>query len=140
MLAVLTGADVTDVCVVVTRYFGGILLGTGGLVRAYSEAVRAGLAACAAAERVDGFRLRIRTDYNGIGKVQYLLGQRALPVTDTVYTDAVEIETVVPSADAPSLKSALADKTNAKAQIVLEQEVRYAMADGIPVFLDAQDR
>lgn len=140
MLAVLTGADVTDVCVVVTRYFGGILLGTGGLVRAYSEAVRAGLAACAAAERVDGLRLRIRTDYNGIGKVQYLLGQRALPVTDTVYTDAVEIETVVPSADAPSLKSALADKTNAKAQIVLEQEVRYAIADGIPVFLDAQDR
>lgn len=138
MLAVLAGAGVTNVCAVVTRYFGGVLLGTGGLVRAYSKAVQDGLDACTAAECTDGFRLRIRTDYNGIGKIQYILGQHDLPVTDTVYTDAVEIETMVSSDRISALKSEITDKTNAKAQFVSEDAVRYAFADGT-LFLSGED-
>ena len=135
MLAVLSGAGVTNVCVVVTRYFGGVLLGTGGLVRAYSKAVQEGLNACAVAECVEGFRLRIRTDYIGIGKVQYILGQRDLPVTDTSYTDIVEVETIVPAQSAEALKSELTEKTNAKASFVCEDAVRYALEEGKPVLL-----
>ena len=80
MLDVLLGADIHDAAVVVTRYFGGTLLGTGGLVRAYSKAVQAGLAASEVIEKVKGSRLTIETDYNGIGKLQYLLGQRGIPI------------------------------------------------------------
>ncbi len=137
MLSVLTGDDLTDVCVVVTRYFGGVLLGTGGLVRAYSQAVRAALDACTVSERIDGFCLRIRTDYNGIGKINYILGQRTLPVTDSEYTDAVEIETLVQESDLNALKAEITEKTNAKASFVKEEKIRYALTKDGPVLLNS---
>ena len=77
--------------VVVTRYFGGTLLGTGGLVRAYSGAVRAGLDASVLITRLRGIRLLIGTDYTGLGKIQYLLGQRGIRTLESRYTDAVEL-------------------------------------------------
>jgi uncharacterized YigZ family protein len=135
MLSVLAGEHLTDVCVVVTRYFGGILLGTGGLVRAYSQAVQEALRACTIGERTDGFRLRIRTDYNGDGKIRYLLAQRQLPVTDTVYTDMVETETFVPDSTLSALKAEIIDKTNAKADFICEEKIRYALTDDGPVVL-----
>ncbi len=135
MLSVLSGEDLTNVCVVVTRYFGGVLLGTGGLVRAYSGAVQEALKACVAAERVDGSCIRIRTDYNGVGKILYILGQRSLPVTDSAYTDVVEIETLVRDSEAASLKAEITEKTNAKAEFIKEEAVRYALTDDGPVML-----
>ena len=80
MLDVLLGEDIHDTCVVVTRYFGGTLLGTGGLVRAYSGAVREALKAAVILERQKGIRLGIRTDYSDVGKIQYLIGQNRIPV------------------------------------------------------------
>ena len=136
MLAVLTGAELKNVCVVVTRYFGGVLLGTGGLVRAYSKAVQEGLNACTVAEEVEGFRLRFTTDYNTAGKVQYLLAQQNLPVTDISYTESVELETLVPADRADSLKEQITDRTNAKAVLSSEEKVRYACADGMPVLVE----
>lgn len=135
MLSVLFGENLTDVCVVVTRYFGGVLLGTGGLVRAYSLAVQAALSSCVIAERTDGFCLSIRTGYNDAGKVRYLLEQRSLPVTDVRYTDMVETETLV-SADAlSSLKAAVTEKTNAKAEFPSEKKIRYALTSQGPYYL-----
>ena len=74
MLDVLLGAEVHNICVVVTRYFGGTLLGTGGLVRAYSGAVQEGLSNSTIVEKCLGRQLDITTDYTGIGKIQYILG------------------------------------------------------------------
>ena len=62
--------------VVVTRYFGGILLGTGGLVRAYSGAVQEGLRASRIIEKKQGTVLKVITDYTGIGKIQYIAGEK----------------------------------------------------------------
>ena len=90
MLDVLLGEDVHNACVVVTRYFGGTLLGTGGLVRAYSGAVKEGLAASEIVEKKRAFEMKIVTDYTGIGKIQYILGQENMTVLDSVYTDKVE--------------------------------------------------
>ena len=70
ILDVLLGAGVRNACVVVTRYFGGVLLGTGGLVRAYSGAAQEGLKASTVVEKCLGRKLLITTDYNGIGKLQ----------------------------------------------------------------------
>ena len=98
MLDVLLGEGIHNAAVVVTRYFGGTLLGTGGLVRAYSKSVQAGLAGCTVLVKKKGFLLRMETDYTGIGKIQYILGQRGLLITGSEYTDKVTVETLVPEA------------------------------------------
>ncbi len=126
MLDVLLGEDIHDAAVVVTRYFGGTLLGTGGLVRAYSKAVHEGLAHCAVAEKVTGSRLTIRTDYNGIGRLQYLLGQRDIPIVDSVYSDAVETVVLVQEDGAAELLEAVTEATNGRAQCREEKGVQFA--------------
>lgn len=92
MLEVLLGQDVHNVAVVVTRYFGGVLLGTGGLVRAYTKAVQEGLSNSQIATLAYGTRVRIETDYNGIGKLQYILGKAGISILNSEYTDVVNLE------------------------------------------------
>ena len=75
MLDVLLGEDIHNMVVVVTRYFGGTLLGTGGLVRAYSASVKAGLAASKIIAKTAGYKLQIGTEYTGLGKIQYILNE-----------------------------------------------------------------
>ena len=118
---------------VVTRYFGGTLLGTGGLVRAYSKAVQEGLKGSTVIEKKVGALLRIRTDYNGIGKIQYLLGQRGLTITNSEYTDIVVVETLVPEASIKELREAVTEATNGKAEFLAEDAVCFAFLEGEPL-------
>ena len=122
------------VAVVVTRYFGGTLLGTGGLVRAYSKSVQAGLAASTVLEKKKGFLLAMETDYSGIGKIQYLLGQRGLLITDSQYTDKVTVETLVPQEELVSVKEEITEGTNGKTVFAKEEPVSYAFDGKTPVF------
>lgn len=117
MLEVLLGAGVRNVAVVVTRYFGGTLLGTGGLVRAYTQAVQAGLENCSVTEMQYGCELGIRTDYNGIGKIQYLLGQRGLEIKSSEYTDIVTLKLEVPFEECGALCKELTEATAGRARI-----------------------
>ena len=96
MLDVLLGAGLKNTVVVVTRYFGGTLLGTGGLVRAYSAAVRAGLEESILIEKQLCSRMNLRMDYSMLGKIQYLAADLGLPVISTSYTDLAEMELLVP--------------------------------------------
>ena len=75
ILEMINAMGLTDTVVVVTRYFGGVLLGTGGLVRAYTEAAKAGLAKAGIAVMRYGFLLLIHTDYTDLGRIQYFLGK-----------------------------------------------------------------
>lgn len=133
MLDVLLGEDVHNVAVVVTRYFGGTLLGTGGLVRAYSRSVQEGLKASRIIEKKAGALLSIKTDYNGIGKIQYLLGQRGLTITNSEYTDIVVIETLVPESQVKELREAITEGTNGRAVFQKEEQVCFAFLDGEPL-------
>ena len=72
MLDILDGQGIYNVVAVVTRYFGGTLLGTGGLVRAYSGAMKEGLNHCVLLEKETGYPLTVTVDYNEVGKIQYL--------------------------------------------------------------------
>ena len=108
----LRGKKLTDVFVVVTRYFGGTLLGTGGLVRAYTSAAAEALAHTVIITKIHGFKLKIITDYTGLGKIQYILGQRGLSVLDTVYTDKVELTVLVPDDEEGFLMKELMEGTN----------------------------
>ena len=134
MLDVLLGAGIYNAAIVVTRYFGGVLLGTGGLVRAYSGAVQAGLAASTVIEKHHGISLQVTTDYTGIGKIQYLLGQRGLLITDSQYTDKVTVETLVPQEELVSVKEEITEGTNGKTVFAKEEPVAYAFDGKTPVF------
>lgn len=89
MLDVLRGRDIKDTIVVVTRYFGGTLLGTGGLVRAYSQSAKEGIKAAGLIERVLHNEIKITVDYTLSGKVQYEILNQEHIIKDTIYTDRV---------------------------------------------------
>ena len=131
ILEVLQGEGIHDVLLIVTRYFGGTLLGTGGLVRAYSQAAKAGLAASQVLEKVRGHQLIIHTDYNGIGKLQYITAQSEIAVMDTQYTEDVTMTLAVPIEESAKLVKQITEATAGQAQIEgLEEIVHYAVADG----------
>lgn len=130
MLDVILGEDIYNVAVVVTRYFGGILLGTGGLVRAYSKAVQEGLHASRIIEKKKGISLAVTTDYTGIGKIQYIAGERKLPILDSEYTDKVILKLLVPDSETESVQKAITEGTNGRARMQKEKNLYFAVLDG----------
>ena len=136
MLDVILGEDIYNVAVVVTRYFGGVLLGTGGLVRAYSKAVQEGLAASKVILKQKGIALKITTDYTGLGKIQYIAGERNIPVLDSEYTDKVVMKLLVPVQDVGSVQKAITEGMNGRAGIEKDQELYYAVIDGKVITFD----
>lgn len=95
MLEVLLGSELVNVAVVVTRYFGGTLLGTGGLVRAYTAAVQEVLNEITPATMCLGSRLRIQTDYSTVGKILHELSERDIPLETSDYTDIIILTIIV---------------------------------------------
>ncbi|MBQ4564245.1 MAG: YigZ family protein [Lachnospiraceae bacterium] len=123
MMDVLNGAGLTNVCVVVTRYFGGVLLGTGGLIRAYTAATKAGLDASLIMECIPGYHLKITCDYTLVGKLQYLIASEGLSCLSTDYTDVVTMTVAVPSEDLPHIQSAVTEATNARVSMDVSNEI-----------------
>ncbi len=99
ILECINGAGLKGVLVVVTRYFGGTLLGTGGLVRAYTQATQAALNNAQIRHMRRGSRLSVKTDYNGAEKIRRSLEVPDVRIEDTQYTDIVTM-TVVASGEA----------------------------------------
>ncbi len=130
MLDVLLGEGVHHAAVVVTRYFGGTLLGTGGLVRAYSAAVQAGLASSKIITRITGFKLKITTDYTGLGKIQYILGEQKLQVLNAEYTEKVVLETLVPEDRMNTVRGELIEATSGQAALEVIEPCHFAEIDG----------
>lgn len=130
MLDVLLKEDIHDAAVVVTRYFGGVLLGTGGLVRAYQQATKQGLLTSDIIEKQDGSILLIRTDYTGIGKLQYLFAQEKITVIDTEYAADVLVKAVIPEADRERIEKIITEQTNGTAKQEWGDEVTFAEHDG----------
>lgn len=135
MMDVLAGEELHDVCAVVTRYFGGTLLGTGGLVRAYSGAVREGIKHCVIMEKKRAVRLTVATDYSGVGKIQYIAAQGGIDTLDTQYTDKAVFTFLVPIAEEGRFTSQITEGTAGRAVIGRVDEVYYGLGDsGLVVF------
>lgn len=130
MLDVLLKENIHNAAVVVTRYFGGTLLGTGGLVRAYQKAVQEGLAGAVVIEKQAGQMLSIDTDYTGLGKIQYLLGQHKIAVQDTEYTQKAVVHAVVPCEKKELVVKAITEGTSATAKLDWGAAVEYAVIAG----------
>lgn len=130
MLDVLIGEELHNVAVVVTRYFGGTLLGTGGLVRAYASATQAGLSASKIITKRFGFKLKITTDYTGLGKIQYILGEKKIKTLDSEYTDQVVLHILVPNEMLDEIKEEVTEGTAGRAVMEVGEELWYGEVDG----------
>ena len=89
MLNILQKNELVNVLIIVTRYFGGILLGTGGLVRAYSEALTNAIEKAEFVCEELGFEVNVTIDYSEKEKLEYYCKQNNLNIVDSIYTDKI---------------------------------------------------
>ncbi len=130
ILEVITGAALHNVLVVVTRYFGGVLLGTGGLVRAYQAAAKAGIEASVKVVQRLGKELKLTTNYTDIGKLQYLFAKESIDVSDISYEAQVKVTLYIPISCLERTKKMLIESTNGQAVIEEGKKCYYFCHDG----------
>ena len=128
VLSALEKAGLTDCVCVVTRYFGGTLLGTGGLVRAYSHAASIAVEAGGVVTRALCKKMRIKCDYGFYGKLSPMILEAGGVVENTVFADSVDIDFYIESSLAGKLNADIVEASNGryKAEITGEE---YADTD-----------
>ena len=119
ILDVLDKSGIANCLIIVTRYFGGTLLGTGGLIRAYSEAAKSGIEASGIMEVKKGIQAQIDADYNSFGKIQYMCMERNIIITDTEYGENVHINMIIEESEYAHFQKAVADAFAGRLEICL---------------------
>ena len=117
MLEVLRGRELSDVVAVVTRWFGGTLLGTGGLSRAYADAVRAALDTATIVQRVEQELCEVTVDLAAAGRLEHELRSRGTKVLSTDYTDMATLSIAVPLIAVPIAEEIVAELTEGRAEL-----------------------
>ncbi|RNM12950.1 IMPACT family protein [Nocardioides pocheonensis] len=117
MLEVLRGRELSDVVAVVTRWFGGTLLGTGGLSRAYADAVRAALDLATVVQRVEQELCEVTVDLAAAGRLEHELRSRGTKVLSTEYTDVATLSIAVPLIAVPIAEEIVAELTEGHAEL-----------------------
>ena len=123
ILEVLTARGIHNCLIIVTRYFGGTLLGTGGLVRAYQKSSIDAVDNSILARRTKGSRITISTDYSSAGKIQYAAQQNGWMVTDTIYAADVSLVLEVPMPERERVVKEAVQITSGKAVINEENDI-----------------
>ncbi|MCR5792923.1 MAG: YigZ family protein [Lachnospiraceae bacterium] len=129
MLSILKERDICNLLVVVTRYFGGTLLGTGGLVRAYSKATAEGIDQSVVLAKKSGVIYEIETDYTGHGKISYIAASMGVEIRDTEFSDLVRIITLVPDEDFGSFEKKVTEATKGQAVCSITEKVTYGTCE-----------
>lgn len=130
VLEVIKKEDLRNVVVVVTRYFGGIKLGTGGLIRAYTRGAKIGLEAGIIIDKVLHTKLKIRIDYTVYGTIENYFMTKGYLIEDIVYDDAVNIYLYIKFSEVEYIKKTITDMTSGNAIIEYEGEEYISMKDG----------
>ena len=125
ILEVIKKNEITDCVIVVTRYFGGIMLGAGGLTRAYTKGAAIAVKAAGIVEKVNGARICIDIDYDLYGKIQYLCGQNNWHMEDTEFGEGVKIYVLADDSKVEEIEAAITESTNGKAKISKDMEGIY---------------
>ena len=125
MLDVLLREDIHNVAVVVTRYFGGVLLGTGGLIRAYQAASKAGLEIAETAVVSSGITAVIVTDYNVYGKLQYICNDIGVDIMDTDFGADVTIKLAAAEEKAGILEKRITDAFSGNVVMEDKKNVKF---------------
>ncbi len=123
ILEVINGSGIHNICIVVTRYFGGTLLGTGGLVRAYTDAAKEALLNCETRLMQRLIPVDIKTNYTDMGKIQYILNTAGINIVDTIFTEHVMIKTELPVDVKDKLISEITEATGARAGLEIYDEI-----------------
>ncbi len=123
ILEVINGAGVVNTLIVVVRYFGGVLLGTGGLVRAYSKSAKESLLNAGIVKMLPCTEFSVICDYTDHGKLQKLLEQGNANITDTQFTDKVKLLFVLRDSDTEALKLKLTEAFSARLQMTEERKI-----------------
>ena len=129
-LEVIKKEDLRDVVVVVTRYFGGIKLGAGGLVRAYTKGAKVGIEAGIVIEKVKYSEVKIKIEYTQLGRIQNEIMNLGFKVKDTIYSEDVELIVYVRNEEAQSLMDRIIDITSGTADVSLGEEYYLSEKDG----------
>ncbi len=136
MLDVLAGARLCNVCAIVTRYFGGTLLGRGGLARAYSAAVQDGLSNCEIIEKKLAYRLQLTCDYADAGRLRYIAGSEGLNILSEDYGQQVDIMLLAPADDRLRIEKMLTEATGGRVSATEKGTTWFARATGRIVLFD----
>lgn len=123
ILEYIRAQGLTDVLVVVTRYFGGILLGTGGLSRAYREAGKTAVEAAGIMEYEEASEILLETDYSTIGKVEFLFRSENLPAMEISYGAEIKATLHIPVSDTERIMKKIKDISQGKAKMELTRTV-----------------
>ena len=129
-LEVIKKEDLRDVVVVVTRYFGGIKLGAGGLVRAYTKGAKVGIEAGIFIEKVKYTEVKIKIEYTQLGRIQNEIMNLGFKVKDTIYSEDVEIIVYSKIEDVQSLTDRMIDITSGTADVSIGEEYYLSEKDG----------
>ena len=125
MMEVLENQGYFDIVAVVTRYFGGTLLGVGGLIRAYQGAVIEGLDKSKSGEIKSGFRVKYRFGYDFYGKIKYIAESENIVIEDTVFDEMVNISLIFEDGRYDRLQKKLIEETNANIEQLLLEKIKY---------------
>lgn len=129
MMEVLENQGYFDIVAVVTRYFGGTLLGVGGLIRAYQGAVIEVLANTKTGEIRDGFRVQYKFGYDFYGKIKYIADSENIVIEDTVFDEMVTISLIFEKETCERLQKKLVEETNANIEQLLIEKIKYITVD-----------
>lgn len=133
-LEIIKKEDLRNVVVVVTRYFGGIKLGAGGLVRAYTKGAKIGLEAAKIVEKRPFVKVEIGCDYTLLGKIQNELSNKGYNIRDIEYTDVVNIIVYCEKEGVDSLKDLITELSSATANFAEKDEFLLSVIDGKIIF------
>ena len=122
MLKLISGEGLTNLAVVVTRYFGGIKLGTGGLARAYTAAAKLGLDAAGRCEVMESSLLRYEFDYSFISKLQNLSSDGTFTIVDPEYSDVVRAGISCLAEKVPEIRGLMTNLTSGQAKLLSEEK------------------
>lgn len=123
VLDLLEKENITDVVCVVTRYFGGTLLGVGGLIRAYSLAAKCALESAGVSEREECVILKITADYQYLEKIKHILKSQKAVIDQIAYTDKALIYVITPKDAKSATKDALTNEFGINIMIETEKEI-----------------
>jgi hypothetical protein len=129
MLEVLQNRNIYGICVVVTRYFGGILLGTGGLLRAYQEATIKGIENAGIAELRLGYKTSWSINYDEYGKFNFLCEKLGVYKIDTQYLDKIKILLVIPISEFETFKFKVLEESSGKIKPTEMEKVNFVLID-----------
>ncbi len=128
MLEILKNSGVRNVAVVVTRYFGGVLLGTGGLIRAYGDAVKAGLDNSVIIEKINGVLCYVKLEYPDLAKLNYIFQAPPFLIKDTIYGEKVEFELLLPMDELEAASQKVTEACGGRVELKPKETCRYAKA------------